>query len=317
MEFQAATKGSGLEEKLNPPQMTASAKTTLLPARAWGLLLFASLPIFAFWNTLVAIAQLALHDDRYTYLAAIPLITGYLLHAARMRIHEESRLCPWPAAPLALLGMVLAWMLNQPPSVPATWRLSLAAGGILLIWISAFLGFFGPQSVKRAVFPLCFLFLAVPIPSAMLDKVVVALQHASADASFQLFHLLGVPVLRDGLTFSLPGVDIQIAEECSGIRSSISLFVASIVVGHLFLRSASRRTCLSLLTIPVVIFKNAVRIVTIAWLGVYANRDFFYGALHHSGGLVFSALSLAILTSVLFLLQRSELRRRQPLNDGA
>jgi exosortase/archaeosortase family protein len=75
----------------------------------------------------------------------------------------------------------------------------------------------------------------------------------------------------------------------------------------MFLRANWRKVCLCLLTVPVVIFKNAVRIVAISWLGLYVTRDFFQGRLHHQyGGLVFSLLSLGMQLSMLFVLQRSE-----------
>jgi exosortase len=149
--------------------------------------------------------------------------------------------------------------------------------------------------------------LIVPLPLVFLDKIVVTLQKGSAEISFVLFKVAGIPVLRQGLTFSLPGVDIEVGKECSGIRSSLSLLIASALAGHMFLRSNWRKACLCLLTVPVVIFKNAVRIVGISWLGLYVARDFFQGKFHHQyGGLVFSLLSLAIQISVLFILKDSE-----------
>jgi exosortase len=161
---------------------------------------------------------------------------------------------------------------------------------------------------KRAIFPVSFLILIVPLPPVILDRIILALQVGSADISFVLFKILRVPVFRDGLKFALPGVDIEVATQCSGIRSSMSLFIASILVAQALLRSGWRRVCLCLLTIPVVIFKNAVRIVTISWLGVYADQRFFFGKLHHAGGLPFSLVALAILGALLFALRKSEAR---------
>ena len=95
-----------------------------------------------------------------------------------------------------------------------------------------------------------------------------------------VFKVIGMPFLRRGFTFSLPGIDIEIAKECSGIRSSLSLLLSAIVVGYLFLRSAWSQLFLAVVTIPIVIFKNAVRIAIISWLGIYVDRSFFFGNLH-------------------------------------
>jgi exosortase/archaeosortase family protein len=74
----------------------------------------------------------------------------------------------------------------------------------------------------------------------------------------------------------------------------------------MFLLSNWRRTLFSVFTIPVVIFKNAVRIVTISCLGVYVDPRFLHGKLHQYGGIPFSFVSLAILVPLLLALQRGE-----------
>jgi exosortase len=124
--------------------------------------------------------------------------------------------------------------------------------------------------------------------------------------TYALFKIAHVPFLRHGLQFSLPRVDIEIAPQCSGIRSSISLFLAGILSGHIFLQSNWKRVCLNLCTIPVVIFKNALRIATIALLGSYVDLGYLHGTLHHYGGLVFSVVALVILMALIVFLRRLE-----------
>ena len=100
----------------------------------------------------------------------------------------------------------------------------------------------------------------IPIPTLVLDNIVLALQKGSSQVTYVLFKLLGVPVFMQALSrFSLPGVEIEIAKECSGIRSSLALFITGILASHVFLRSGWRMIVLSLSMIPLAIFKNAVR----------------------------------------------------------
>jgi exosortase len=178
------------------------------------------------------------------------------------------------------------------------------------MWIGVFVLCYGTRSCSAATFPLLFLLLIAPIPAVVLDKIVLVLQKGSAQMTYALFKLLGVPVLWQGFKFSLPGVEIVIAEECSGIRSSVAFFITSILAGYMFLQSSWRKVCLSFFTVPIVIFKNAVRIVTISWLGVYVDQGFLHGRLHQYGGLPFSLLSLAILAPLLLVLQKSETKER-------
>jgi exosortase len=193
-------------------------------------------------------------------------------------------------------------------AIQQTDLLWLAVASIVLTWIGGFLSFFGPSSLQAAVFPLLLLWLLIPIPDPYMKSIEVALQKASAEMAYGLFRLTGMPVFRQGLTFSLPGVDVLVAEECSGIRSSVSLVIMVIVASQLFLVSRWRQFCLVLLAVPIVIFKNAVRITTLSWLGVYVSPSFFYGDLHHYGGLPFSLLAFSLLLPILLALQSSERR---------
>jgi exosortase len=144
----------------------------------------------------------------------------------------------------------------------------------------------------------------------VLNQITLGLQKGSADVSYLLFKISGIPVFRQGFRFSLPSVEIEIAEQCSGIRSSLAMVVTTILAGHMFLRSWWSKGLLVLFTIPVVIFKNSVRIVVISALGVYVNRAFLYGDLHRRGGLLFALLGLLILVPALAVLQRAERRFR-------
>jgi hypothetical protein len=65
----------------------------------------------------------------------------------------------------------------------------------------------------------------------VLDKTELALQTGSAAMTDALLKLFGVPVFWQGFKFSMSGVQIEIAKECSGIRSSLALFITSIWQG--------------------------------------------------------------------------------------
>ena len=82
-------------------------------------------------------------------------------------------------------------------------------------------------------------------------------------------------------------------------------------------RTPSRRICFALLAIPIGIFKNAVRIVTLSYLGVYVDRAYLEGRLHHQyGGLVFSSLALFLVVPLLILLRKSEAHAKGGAHDA-
>ncbi len=261
-----------------------------------------------FWQPLSMLFKLSLESDRYTHIIFVPFISLCVFYIEREAIMPSAHYAPRIAILLLTFGLILFWFLKQHPSSTETGSLFRLMPSIILVWAAGFLLCFGAQSLRAATFPLCFLLLMVPIPLGVLDQVTLGLQKGSADASYLLFRILGIPVFRQGFRFSLPGVEIEVAEQCSGIRSSLALLITSILAGHVFLRSWWSKGLLVLFTIPVVILKNSVRIVTISALGVYVNRAFLYGNLHRRGGLLFALLAVMMLVPALVVLQRAEHR---------
>jgi exosortase len=120
---------------------------------------------------------------------------------------------------------------------------------------------------------------------------------------------VGVPVFRDGFLFTLPGLTVEVAEQCSGIRSGISLFLVGILAGHIFLKSGWRKLALAAAVVPITIAKNGLRIVTISLLGAYVDRQVLSGPLHQAGGIPFFGVALVLLAVVLWALRRGERKK--------
>ncbi len=263
------------------------------------------LQILLFWPALKAVLELALRDERYTYIVAVPVISAVFFYAEKERIFRDSRYCPALGVPLMLLGvliLVVSRMLQPWPG-----EIMAPGASMVLVWAGAFTLCYGRTALKSAGFAALLLPLMVPLPSMTLDKVVAALQAGSAELAYFLFRAVGVPVLRHGMVMSLPGVDIEVAQQCSGIRSTMALFMAGAVVSRILLRTGSARVLAILCLGPIGIFRNAVRIVSISLLGVYVNHGFFAGSLHRQGGIPFSLVGFAILVPLVWFLRRWEL----------
>ena len=86
-------------------------------------------------------------------------------------------------------------------------------------WIGAVVLCFGRGSVRVLRFPIFFLLWVVPLPEFVLARIVAALQHTSASLTYFMLVSAGVPVWRDGVVLSIPGFSIEVAKECSSIRS--------------------------------------------------------------------------------------------------
>ena len=112
----------------------------------------------------------------------------------------------------------------------------------------------------------------------------VMLQYASADVSDVFLRMTGASVYREGLVFAMPGFNVEVARECSGIRSTTGLIIVVALAAHLRLSSSWARLWLLMLAVPVGIFKNSVRLSTLAWLGCFVSPEYLYGWLHKYGG---------------------------------
>jgi len=177
---------------------------------------------------------------------------------------------------------------------------------VIMCW-GIFVSCFGIKLCRKVLFGLLFLLFMVPLPSFLLDAIIGFLQRSSAEATEVLFSVLGVPIFRQGFLFSLSNLTIHVAEECSGIRSFLSLFITSLVAGHFFLRSAWAKTGLVAVVVPLAIVKNAFRIVGLSLLANYVDPIFITNSvLHRKGGIPLFFLSLVVLFSLVWLLRRSE-----------
>lgn len=262
--------------------------------------------LILFWPSVKALVTRSFQDERYGQILAAPLICLFLIYWERENIFSVARYSPNVGIPLLSLAVLLCliiapWQLRGEEIT----RLVPVVLVIILVWQAAFFLCYGAQSWKLAMYPLCCLFLAIPVPPRAMNWLTVAYQHGSAAACYAILDLLGVSVLRDGMVFSIPGLNFKIAEECSGIRSGVAFLLVGIAASRLYLRSRWGRLVLLLATIPMAMFKNAVRIAVIAWLAAYVDRAFIDGPFHHKyGGVVFLPVDFLLFVPLLLILRK-------------
>lgn len=260
------------------------------------------------WPSVNAALALSSHDDRYIEIIAAPLISAYLMYWDRQNIFSKAHYSPRIGFPLLSCGAILCLIVagvswTADPII----RLDPAMFALILVWQTWFIVCFGLRSFRAALYPLCCLWLAVPIPPRVIDSLTMAYQHGSAALSFLILDLSGVSVLQNGTSFSIPGLDFTIAPECSGIKSGLAFLLVSILAVRLYLKSGWARSLVILFTIPIAMFKNAIRIVVTASLAAYVDRAFIDGPFHHKyGGLIFSPLDFVFFVPLVLGLRRLE-----------
>ena len=263
--------------------------------------------IAIWWRPLLAACELALSDDAYTHILLILPLSLSLIYFSGATPRKD-----WPSTRqggIALLAISLLLRIFAARNL-GSWSqgdsLSLNIFSLVIWWIGTVVLCFGLQFLRLILFPACLLFLMVPFPPRLTTGIREFLQQQSAISATALFRLAWVPATRDGVVISIPGLDLEVAEECSSIRSSMMLLIITVVLAHLFLHAWWRKSLLILAAIPLAVAKNALRIVTIGELGTRVDPAFLTGRLHRNGGFLFLGLAVLLTVALLFFLRKRE-----------
>jgi exosortase C (VPDSG-CTERM-specific) len=265
--------------------------------------------VVCFGRPLFDLLRLAAKDDLYSYIPLIPLISVYLVWLQKKKLPHFSE----PARKLA--SFIFAGGLAAIAGYLFVVRsASLANEDYLALTIFAFLLFFtgtcclflGRKMSRAIAFPIGLLVFMIPFPEFVRHGIEAFLQHGSAAVADGLFKLSGMPVYQDGLMFRLPGFNLEVAPECSGIRSSLVLFIMSLLTGYLFLRKPWNRTMLALAVIPLALLRNGFRIFVIGQLCVRVGPEMIDSPIHRHGGPLFFVFALLPLFLLLIFFRKFE-----------
>lgn len=276
-----------------------------------GLITCASVLVLCFAKPLYDLFGFCLKTDLFSHILLIPFISAYLVWHAKDTLprpsSSRSRPLTLSFATLGAVALAAYFALAfSGHTLSEADYLSLTTLSFVSLLLATALWFLGKPLSRALAFPLGFLFFLVPFPDAVTTAVEVGSQHASANAYAWLMDLSQATYFRNGLVFTLPGLTIQVAQECSGIRSSFVLFLTGLLAGHMFLRSPWKKALLALFVFPLGIARNAFRIYLLSMLSAHWDPSIIHSPLHHRGGPIFFVLSLIPFFILLFCLRRSD-----------
>jgi len=258
-------------------------------------------------GTVRDVIHLSREDATASHLILIPFMTLALLYGRRESLFAET--APGMATATWRLGglLVLSWIAGVLAAAGGpVYALSLAVIAMVAAWVTGFAACYGTPAFRAGLFPLLFLGFAIPIPSSFIDVAVLLLKSGSARAVAAMFALTGTPFHRDGYVFTLPTLSIEIADQCSGIRSSLALLMTSTLAAERFLTTPWKRVLVVLVAVPFAMVKNGFRIVALSLLAMHVDPGFMTGSLHHEGGIVFFIIGLAVITPFFLALRKTE-----------
>ncbi|MBL9188088.1 MAG: archaeosortase/exosortase family protein [Opitutaceae bacterium] len=258
---------------------------------------------------LIDLVRFSMQGELYSYVLLVPIVSGYLFLTAPRSSERNGPPRRVLAGVFAVLGLVaIVSRLALGSALQRQDALALGTASFVAFVAAATAFFLDRAAFRRARFPLAFLVFMAPFPIAMEQTIEVWLQHGSAPAAHAMFLLAGTTMHYHDLIFELPGIALRVAPECSGIRSTLVLFMVSLVAGHLFLRTPWKRAVITLAVIPLALIRNGFRIFVIGQLCVHIGPHMIDSMWHHQGGPIFFALSLVPFSILVFYLVRSERR---------
>src|SRR4030095_15025437 len=98
--------------------------------------------------------------------------------------------------------------------------------------------FWGFRLLQLLLVPLALLFLAMPIPAIVFNKIAFPLQLFASRCAVWSMSMLGIPVLRQGNIIELKPLNsfdtkkLEVVEACSGIRSLMTLVTLAVVFAY-------------------------------------------------------------------------------------
>ena len=127
---------------------------------------------------------------------------------------------------------------------------------LLLIWWTG-----GSRWVRHFAFPVAFIFIAVPWPTALETPVIQGLMRVVARVAAETAMLLGTPAQVEGNLIRVSTGLVGVNEACSGIRSLQTALMIGLLFGELKRLSILRRVALVAGAVAIGLFANFVRAV--------------------------------------------------------
>ena len=252
------------------------ARSWSLPAAAFAATLLVTLA--AYRETLASLVQVWGNSATFAHGFLILPISGCLIWLNRGALRSLTPR-PYPPALLLLPLLGVAWLTGHATGTLAVEHFSLVAMLPALV-----LAFFGPEVARSQAFPLGFLFFAVPFGQGLQPW----LMDFTADFVVRALQISGVPVVRDGLYFAVPGARWRIVEACSGLNFLIAGLALACLYSYWAYRKIWKGVVFAACSIAATVLANGIRAYAIVLVGYLSRMRLGMGFEHNAiGWLVF------------------------------
>ncbi|MBY0469490.1 MAG: exosortase A [Burkholderiaceae bacterium] len=249
------------------------------------LVVFVVATLLLYRDTAAAMVEIWLRSETFAHCLLVPPISAWLIWRRRADISaQQPATMPWLLLPMAVAG--LFWLLGNLATVNAVSQFMLVT--VIVLLVPAFVGW---PATRTMLFPLGFLYFAVPIGEFLMPW----LMESTADFTVSALVMTGIPVYREGHQFIIPSGAWSVVEACSGVRYLIASLMVGALFAYLNYRSMRRRWMFMGVALVVPIVANWVRAYLIVLLGHVSNNKLAAGADHLIYGWVFFGVVILLM----------------------
>lgn len=259
--------------------------------------------LVAYWPVFNILFTKWADSEEYSHAFLTLPIIFYIAYQARSQLTQSTPRHSWFGGLLLFISSV-CYFFSLLTEVHTAIALSM-----YLTVLGAVVFLFGIQSLRVFFTPLLLLLMLIPFPDQLYIQLTFPLQLKVSQMSAAIIDLVGIPVHRAGNVLSIPEKNFEVIEACSGLRSVITLLTLSVVMGFFTLRQAWAKALLVMVSIPVAIFVNLIRVVAIVLSFHYFGLDLYEGTLHTITGLLIFLIALAALFLFERILESWELKK--------
>lgn len=276
-------------ENIAVVQHFATSESATRRIRTWQAVVLVGLIGTLYWGILWKLLEQWWTDPNFSHGFFVPLFSAFVVWRNRKNLAQVPLRQSWVGLPVVIfaLSTLIVGALGA--------ELFLSRSSLILLLAGLVIYFGGWQLFRAVLFPWLFLFLMVPIPSIVFNRITLPLQFFASKLATDILRALSVPVLREGNIIVLPKMRLEVAEACSGIRSLMSLGTMAIIYGYLADSKVWRRAVLAVMSIPVAIAANALRLVGTGLTVQFWDPDKGQGFFHEFSGWLIFVVSLAML----------------------
>ena len=218
----------------------------------------------------------------------VPLIAFWFVWLRRDDLLAKPMQPTWVGLVFVLIG-ILIYMTGRMGPKQLIHHLVRSAGVFTTVF-GLIVTLLGWRSFKVLQFPFFYLCaFGTVISDRIMTPVTYQLQDISAKGAWVVLKLMGFDTDLSGNTLTLfengQTFPLNVAEACSGMRMLVAFLALGTAMAYVGLSRTWQRTLLIILGVPVAIFVNVLRVVTLGLLSRY-DSNFAAGDFHTFIGLV-------------------------------